>query len=315
MAWGQAGKLSWVKAKDKNPWAARDSAGELVYDGKMWLFGGWPGHMCDVWHSADGMEWTMATREAAWIHCDLPTTLVYQNRMWFMGGWAGGRSPTASSSNQVWHSPDGANWECATRNAAWSPRLGAGGVVFNGKMWILGGIQRYFDGPKHLLNDVWHSTDGANWIRATANAAWSPRAFHAALVFQNKMWVFGGGNYVPTYLGHNDVWCSSDGVQWTQVTDKAPWPPRIWFSAEVYRNRMWVLGGWSGNPSKNWNDVWYSSDGANWKELVADNVWSKRHEMSAYVFRDKLWIVAGNPWPVTSDVWYLEIPESWFKNP
>ncbi len=107
------------------------------------------------------------------------------------------------------------------------------------------------------------------------------------------------------------MWSSRDGVHWTQATDKAPWHARIWFSALVYKNRMWVLGGWSNKPSQNWNDVWYSSDGANWKQLQTEQVWSKRHEHSAYVFDGKIWVVAGNAWPCTNDVWRLELPPDW----
>ena len=316
-AQGQTNMLSWVKVREHDPkatdmWAPRDSAGEVVFDGKMWLIGGWPGSMRDVWHSSDGANWTMAVKTAPWIHCDLPATVVFKDKMWMMGGWAGGRDPSATSSNQVWSSSDGAKWDCVTSNAAWSARLAPGCVVFKDKIWILGGIQRYFDGEKSLLNDVWNSDNGADWKLVTAHAPWAPRAFHGALVFQDKIWVMGGGNYVPTYVGYNDVWNSSDGVNWTQVADHAQWSPRIWFSYVVYRNRMWVLGGWSNYPSRNWNDVWYSDDGANWKPLVTPMVWSPRHEMSAYVFNDKLWIVGGNFWPVQNDVWRIGIPESWF---
>jgi len=315
VAWGQttAKRFSWVQVKESNPWVPRDSSGELVYRDKMWLIGGWPGSMRDVWSSADGANWKQATPEAPWIHCDLPTSLVYQDKMWMIGGWSGGRKPTASASNKVWCSTDGAKWECTAPDAPWAARIGAGGVVFDGKMWLLGGVQKYFGGEKYLLNDIWTSTDGASWRQVTAHAPWAPRAYHAALVFDGKIWVYGGGNYWPKYLGYNDVWNSSDGIHWTKVTDHAPWSARIWFSSVVYRNRIWLLGGWSNNPSRNWNDVWYSSDGADWKELPTDKVWSKRHEQSAYVFKDKIWIVAGNPWPITNDVWQLEIPESWFE--
>ena len=42
-------------------------------------------------------------------------------------------------------------------------------------MWILGGLERYFDGtPEHLRNDVWFSEDGKNWTLATADAGWAP---------------------------------------------------------------------------------------------------------------------------------------------
>jgi len=202
--------LDWVRATEHAAWAPRDSCGEVTYGGKMWLLGGWfSSHIIgprDVWSSADGMTWTEVVHEAGWQHGDLPTTLVHKGKMWFMGGWYAGRLPEASASNQVWSSTDGALWNCVTDNAGWSPRLGAAGVVLKDKMWILGGVERYFDGePRHLRNDVWCSDDGATWTLTTDKAPWSPRAYHCALAFQDKIWVFGGGNYLPGYLGNNDV--------------------------------------------------------------------------------------------------------------
>ena len=47
--------------------------------------------------------------------------------------------------------------------------------------------------------------------------------------------VMGGGSYVfggdepgnPTgYIAYNDVWSSSDGKEWQQMTAAAPWHPR-----------------------------------------------------------------------------------------
>ena len=308
---GASRELAWVKVADTCAWTPRDSCGEVVYKGRMWLMGGWPGSVLDVWSSANGTAWTRATPKAAWLHCDLPTSLVFRDRMWMIAGWQGGRKPTASASNQAWWSTDGAEWHQATAKAPWCPRLGAAGVVFKDRMWILGGVERYHQGDNTLLNDVWSSADGVHWEQATAHAAWAPRSCHAAVVFDGKIWVYGGGNYRPTYTGYNDVWNSADGVHWTRVTAHAAWSHRIWFSGVVYRGRMWVLGGWSDRPSTNWNDVWHSADGMTWTELKAGNIWSKRHEHSAYVFDDKIWVMAGNPWPVVNDVWSLHIPEGW----
>jgi hypothetical protein len=316
--------LSWVRVTEHAGWQPRDSSGEVVYNSKMWLLGGWFDSYGpfphDVWNSSDGVHWNQVTQAAPWVHADLPVSLVFDNKMWMMSGWYKGRFKDASASNQVWRSVDGANWECATAKAAWPARCGAAGAVHHGKMWILGGTDHYYVNGK-LLNDVWSSTDGVHWEMATRNAPWPPRAHHAALAFNDKLWVMGGGNYradfdpnrFPAYLAYNDVWSSADGVQWNRVTDKAPWQPRLWFSALVYKNRMWMLGGWSDKPSQNWNDVWYSSDGANWKELKTDAVWSKRHEHSAYVFDNKIWVVGGNPWPCDNQVWQLDIPDSWFE--
>jgi hypothetical protein len=235
--------------------------------------------------------------------------------MWIMGGWFNGRLPGHGASSEVWSSTDGAKWEQVTKKAGWSPRIAAGAVAFKDRMWILGGTENYYFGDeKSLRNDVWSSADGKEWKRETAAAPWSPRAYQAAVVHGGKIWVFGGGNYVPKYHALNDIWCSSDGVKWEQATRNAPWSPRIWFSAVVYRERMWVLGGWSNNPAKNHGDVWYSRDGKQWTQWKSKVVWKERHEHSAYVFKDRIWIAGGHAQPLSSEVWSLEVPRDWFKN-
>ena len=90
----------------------------------------------------------------------------------------------------------------------------------------------------------------------TAKAAWSPRAYHQAVAINGKIVVMGGGNYVPAHEAKNDVWSSIDGKEWKLETANAPWDPRLWFSAAVYRGRIWVLGGWS-KAKNNFGDVWH----------------------------------------------------------
>ena len=125
------------------------------------------------------------------------------------------------------------------------------------------------------------------------------------------MYVFGGGNYVPEYEALNDVWSTSDGKNWEPVTGKAPWHPRLWFSSVVYRDHMWVLGGWSNKPSRNWGDAWYSKDGKTWTEYKTATIWKARHEHSAYVLGGKLWIAGGHARPLCSEVWSLSLPTDW----
>ncbi len=309
----------WVRVTEHAPWQERDSQGEVVFGGRLWIFGGWfdsfkPAPR-DVWSSADGKSWTQATPEAAWRHSDLSMSLAFDGRMWFMGGWTNGRMPGHESGNEVWSSTDGAHWDAATRHANWSPRLAAAAVVFDKKMWILGGAEDYYFGDsKSVKNDVWSSTDGKTWTQATEHAGWSPRAYHQAAVLDGRIYVFGGGNYVPEYEAKNDVWSSGDGVHWEQVTAAAPWEPRLWFSTAVYRNRMWVLGGWKNNPSTNLGDVWFSRNGKDWKQLHSEVIWKERHEHSTYVFDDKLWVAGGHARPLANDVWSLYLPPDWFDD-
>jgi hypothetical protein len=303
----------WVCVNPQADWPARDSQGEFVYDGHLWILGGWftpqTPNPRDVWKSPDGKQWTRTVEVAPWEHSDLSAAMVFRGKMWFMGGR---KLPGAENSNKVWSSPDGAEWTLETDDPGWCPRVSPAFVVFQDRMWILGGTENFYDHSDAMVkNDVWSSADGKEWKLMTAHAGWSKRAHAQAVVFDDKIWILGGGLWDPQHVAVNDVWCSADGVHWTQVTEAAPWKPRLWFSVVVYRGRMWVLGGWS-KEHGNFGDVWYSQDGKNWTELKSNVIWKARHEHSTYVFQDKIWVAGGYAEALNSEVWSLEIPEGWF---
>ncbi|MAE61751.1 MAG: galactose oxidase [Planctomycetaceae bacterium] len=258
------------------------------------------------------MRWTRAVDVAPWTHSDLPAAMVFNNKMWMMGGR---KLPGAENCNSVWSSTDGAEWALETDDADWCPRVSPSCAVFKDRMWILGGTENFYeDNEQTLKNDVWSSADGRDWRLEVRHASWPKRTHAQAVVFDNKLWMMGGGAWKPRMIPRNDVWCSEDGVKWTQMTDAAPWRPRIWFSLVVYRDRMWVLGGWS-EADGNFGDVWHSKDGANWTELRSEVVWTKRHAPSANVFKDKIWLAGGHAEPLSGEVWSLDIPEAWFGDP
>lgn len=309
-----AAELDWV-LESTAPWQARDSQAEWAFKDLLWIGGGWfqsfQDPPRDVWSSANGREWKLINSNAPWLHSDLAMSLTFQDRLWIMGGWYKGRLPGHSASNQVWSSTDGLKWEQFTPHAAWSPRLASGLVEHRGRMWLLGGIEDYYFGTDtSLKNDVWSSGDGKEWKLETSHAAWSPRAYHQAVVLNGKIYVLGGGNYVPGYHSKSDVWSSPDGVNWTCETASAPWAPRLWFSAAVYRGRIWVLGGWS-KEKDNHGDVWHSADGKNWQRLETKTCWKSRHEHSVLVFQDKLWVLGGHARPLSNEVWSLNLPADW----
>lgn len=307
----------WQKVTAVAAWQPRDSMARAVFKNRIWILGGWfdSYQPCprDIWSSADGAHWDLVRAEAPWKHSDLSMSLAFADKLWLMGGWFNGRLPDGEAGNEVWASSDGSDWEQMTPAAGWSPRLGAGAVVFKNRMWILGGLENYYSGTgKNLRNDVWSSPDGVRWHQQCAEAPWSPRAFHQAVVFEDKIWVLGGGNYVPEYRASSDVWSSEDGVHWTEVTAAAPWCARLWFSSLVYRNCLWVLGGWTKEPFQDLNDVWYSRDGRNWNQLPSGTIWTPRHEHAAYVLHGKMWVAGGLARPLSNEVWSLELPEDSF---
>lgn len=301
------------KLESVAPWQPRDSQAEYAFADRLWILGGWfrsdetPPR--DLWSSPDGVKWTKVADAVPMLHTDLPMNAVFRESMWFLGGWYNGRLPGHSASNQVWSSGDGVTWNQVAAAAPWPARLAGVSLEFKDRLWVLGGTENYYFGTDaDLKNDVWSSAEGREWRLETAKAPWSPRAYHQAVVLNGKIYVFGGGNYVPDFHAKNDVWSSANGIDWTLETEAAPWAPRLWFSAVVYRDRIWVLGGWS-KEDDNYGDVWHSADGKHWERLETATCWKARHEHSALVFEDRLWVLGGHARPLSSEVWSLSLPE------
>ena len=193
---------------------------------------------------------------------------------------------------------DGSTWEEATDAAGWSTRNRHTSVVFDNKLWVLGG----YDGSRE--DDVWYSEDGVTWTQAIATAGWSARYNHTSVVFDDKLWVLGGndGGY------EDDVWHSADGITWQQATATAGWSARQNHSSVVFDDKLWVIGGFDGSLE---GDVWYSEDGVTWIQATATAGWSGRYDHSSVVFDDKLWVIGGFDGSYKDDVWYSEDGITW----
>jgi len=201
----------------------------------------------------------------------------------------------------------GTNWIQATSSALWSTRQEHAALVYNGKMWVLGG-GIWPSGP--FNNDVWSSSDGTNWTQATAAAPWSKRKGLSAVVLNDRMWVLGGLTGVGTRT--NDVWSSTNGVDWTQATAAAPWSGREDSAAVVLDNQMWVLGGNDGStPAR--NDVWSSSDGTNWTQATAAAPWGGRWLHAVVAYNGQMWVLGGNNQGTSNynDVWSSSNGTNW----
>jgi N-acetylneuraminic acid mutarotase len=122
-------------------------------------------------------------------------------------------------------------------------------LAFDNKLWIIGGATGTTDS-----SDVWYSSDGTTWTRATTNAGFGLIDEHSSVVFDNKMWVFGG--YSSLYSGvSNNAWYSSDGISWTQATASAGWNARGAHTSVVFNDKVWIMGGEEADGTKK-NDVW-----------------------------------------------------------
>ena len=143
---------------------------------------------------------------------------------------------------------------------------------------------------------------------------WSARRYHSSVAFNGKLWVIGG--LAGSYL--DDVWSSSDGVTWEEVTADAPWSARWGHSSVVFDGKLWVIGGISNGSYL--DDVWSSTDGATWTQVtIAGGSWSGRYSHSSVVFSGKLWVIGGdrsyNEDIFLDDVWSSTDGVTWEERP
>jgi hypothetical protein len=303
-----SGPYSWSTATASAAFTARQGLRAVVFDNKMWVIGGNDGaDKDDVWYSVDGKTWTEKTKDSSAKFPPVQefSTIVHDGYMWVIGGFG------TIVRDSVYRSTNGATWrEVRADKAAggFGPRYGHTSVVFDKKMWVIGGLN--FSGGLNYLDDVWSSTNGITWEDETKDSSkkFSGRTDHSSIVHNNKIWVIGGtgGNSKSS----NDVWSSEDGIAWEQEASNARFSIRSSHESVVFDNQMWVVGGFNsgGVSGNNKNDVWSSTNGVSWVESTATVGFSARRSHAMTVFEDAIWMIGGHekigaPIDQRNDVW------------
>jgi N-acetylneuraminic acid mutarotase len=280
-------------------------ASAVSFNGYLWLIGGGRMETIDtneVWRSADGINWSqVATSGAIFSPRSGHRVLAFNNRLWLIGGYdyfatEGG---TPNYFNDVWSSADGVTWT-QHPTPPFAARAGHDCVAFNGRIWIVGGSS-----TGTSFNDVWSSVDGQQWQQATPAAQFLPRVGHRVLALNNQLYVLGGTSGVGSTAGTDEVWRSSDGVTWSQLSG-VHFSPRLEHSATVFGNRMYVVGGApvaDAYAAAMYNDVWSSSDGITWQNDVPSAPFAPRRLAWLATHGNEMFLIGGYGVGRTNDVW------------
>ncbi|WP_298314544.1 kelch repeat-containing protein [uncultured Aquimarina sp.] len=177
-------------------------------------------------------------------------------------------------------------------------------AVFDGKVWSVGGDNAYTADDTYG-NAVWSSDNGINWVSVTSDL-FEARYRHTLTVFNNEMWLIGGKNNSGDLL--SDIWRSSDGSTWSNVTMTAPFGNMSAHTTTVFNNKMYVIG-----PSSSRTNmiVWSTIDGVNWVEENA-NAFPVRGNHETVVFNGSLYVIAGrNETSRFNEIWSSTDGISW----
>ena len=291
---------SWeevTKASGSNKWTAREGHTSVVFNGKIWVMGGRDADfndLNDVWSSPDGKTWTQVNAAAEWKARSGHTSVVLDSKIWIMGGKRGFELLTLY--NDVWSSPDGKTWTQVDAAADWKARDYHTSVVFDSKIWIMGGS----DVDSNRLNDVWSSPDGKTWTQVSAAAEWKARYGHTSVVFPpdgagKKIWVMGGQGTKNL----NDVWSSDNGQTWGKGTGLTH--PVNYASTVEYKGRLWSLGGHLGSTK-----VFLSSAAPATGWTAEDTLSKAINNTQAVVFKNRIWLLGGEYGGAQTDkVWKM----------
>ena len=104
-------------------------------------------------------------------------------------------------------------------------------------------------------------------------------------------------------------------ANWNRITECAPWPPRDSPGAAIFRDQVWLLGGWQMLGPERFprlNDVWRSTDGLTWEYMLPTAPWPARNLAGCVVLRDRIWLMGGFDGVHTlGDIWCSSDGRNW----
>ncbi len=162
--WASPDGVTWTQLVETAPWAARYGATTFIYQGTIYLMGGYDGSTVynDIWVSVDGVTWAELIPNADWPARAFASAFVFPYNflpaMWIVGG----ADVSLTGINDVWCSTDGGkNWFFVASPFLSGGIFAAGYTIYNNKMWVINGRTGATVGT--AVNTVYSSSDGSTW--------------------------------------------------------------------------------------------------------------------------------------------------------
>lgn len=273
------------------------------------------GYSNAVWQTTSGRDWSNLSVHAQFSPRS-PRGVSFNGQLWLVGGGvSNGHESGTPDSNEIWRSANGIDWtRVATSGPIFSPRDGHCVVVFQNKLWVIGGWDNAIGsgGTETRMNDVWSSSDGVTWTKHDPAGAviFAPRVSHEVVVFANKLWVIAGN--LQNGANSGDVWSSPDGVTWTEVAANVLVLPRNSHRVIEFAGEMWLTGGGADagdGTETGLSDVLRSADGITWFQVGSAAMFPPRMRHATAVFNGRLYVIGGTDnsaygiGAVLGDVW------------
>jgi N-acetylneuraminic acid mutarotase len=260
--------LAPTSSEGAGQFAPRAGHACVVFNGKIWLTGGFAEtdtgnrYFDDVWYSENGSIWVKAVAEADYFQRAWHNLVVFNNQLWIIAGETQDANGTKVLLDDCWQSSNGVTWQQKSQITAFFPRKKAAAASVAGKLWVWGGYGKNSQGQTQVLNDNWSTSNGDLWLLNNSVSMFSPRCGMAQTFFSDRFWLAGGsGSESGTNDLFNDVWATTDGLNWFQILENSAgtssqFSPTTGLAAAAFTDRIFIVGGEKSEGLT--NEVWSS---------------------------------------------------------
>lgn len=300
----------------KSPAFSKRSDPELIsFKNKFFIIGGityGDQYICnnEIWSSIDGVTWVQEKKKAAFSARNSHQIIEFNNSLWLYGGEECiGTDGASWGPADLWHSDDGINWTQVQVDVALGSRIDHSFIVFKEKMWLYGG--------QYGNSEIWSSADGTAWEKAAINAPFQSRSGQQMVVFDNKMWLIGGLIFEQDGFNvKNDIWSSSDGINWVKEKENAHFSSRQKHQIVEFKGALYLIGG-NANDFGSMNEVWRSTNAIDWTLINSPVIDNPLSASQVVVFNNQLWLLEYSGaflWrSYDANNWYvpMKVPTEW----
>jgi N-acetylneuraminic acid mutarotase len=301
---------------------AREGLGVEIYNGYLYLTGGWNGANTfygDTQYSLLSMTaggpsgvqpWQSTTSAALAVYGQ--SSVVYNNVIYVIGGYGGG--VYQSSVRYAPINADGTVGVWVTANGMSMARFNAGAVAYKGYLYVTGGQQ----GASAFTNTTEYAPINADGSLGTwttsANTFTTARYGHVTAASNGYLYVVGGGDAANTALGDvKYAVINADGSIGTWADTTATTADRD-TDGFIYGDRLYILGGVNGTTYSNTvRSAAINSDGTIGAWTTASSTFTTaRSRLAAVAIDGYVYISGGANTAGLGDMQYASISSSGF---
>eukprot|EP01091_Cochliopodium_minus_P009275 TRINITY_DN2248_c0_g4_i1.p1 TRINITY_DN2248_c0_g4~~TRINITY_DN2248_c0_g4_i1.p1 ORF type:complete len:1366 (+),score=395.37 TRINITY_DN2248_c0_g4_i1:350-4447(+) len=239
--------------------------------------------------------------------CNNSTCIEYNKRLYFFGGY---NNIEKQTTNQI------IEFDLDTRTYIFINLLGKlppsrayhTSVVYNNKMYVFGGKTITQSALSKELKDLWsYDIKKKKWKKLeTKGEVPGSRRGHSAVIYKEKMYLFGGFNETRGYS--NDLYeFDFKTSEWRFIESERMVQARAYHTAVVNKNFMFIFGG-KLSESKFSNRLYcYCFDNDHWGEVKTHNRPPSSYMHSSFLYDDTLFVFGGKKKTIPSKCYIYSV--------